>query len=419
MLLREHLEDYTKEQLLDQARSLELKKCSGLRKAALIDRIVECFCTEEMLRNRLACLTEEQMGIFRKACEVPQDMSINQIVDGMQLHKYWLGHFEKITDRFSVFDEVTEIFRRIDDEAFREDHKKKGWMMKCVHFFIEYYVMAPVEIIYELYKLKVRDSIDNMINLLWSMPVDIVESCIFPMDSLGLAEWPKTDPIYSKRGLLIHIPMLEEGDIGYLLNQQADKSFYIPSVNQIEEICRIAYEESAPAYKRIQNFLMRKMDMPYELAVTWCLQVWANSYEGESPAEVISKMSDAGIVFQSEKQMEEFIGMLMEAHNSTRMKENRGHTPSELAIREFRGGMPTIVPGSTHAAAMLKDAAPQLMQMGFPIDLEGNADTITTTLYPKGIGGDTIRVDKKVYPNDPCPCGSGKKYKKCCGRNKY
>ena len=26
------------------------------------------------------------------------------------------------------------------------------------------------------------------------------------------------------------------------------------------------------------------------------------------------------------------------------------------------------------------------------------------------------RADKKVYPNDPCPCGSGKKYKQCCGR---
>ena len=24
---------------------------------------------------------------------------------------------------------------------------------------------------------------------------------------------------------------------------------------------------------------------------------------------------------------------------------------------------------------------------------------------------------KKVGRNDPCPCGSGKKYKKCCGRN--
>ncbi len=26
------------------------------------------------------------------------------------------------------------------------------------------------------------------------------------------------------------------------------------------------------------------------------------------------------------------------------------------------------------------------------------------------------RVAQKVYPNDPCPCGSGKKYKQCCGR---
>ena len=26
------------------------------------------------------------------------------------------------------------------------------------------------------------------------------------------------------------------------------------------------------------------------------------------------------------------------------------------------------------------------------------------------------RADAKVYPNDPCPCGSGKKYKQCCGR---
>ena len=28
------------------------------------------------------------------------------------------------------------------------------------------------------------------------------------------------------------------------------------------------------------------------------------------------------------------------------------------------------------------------------------------------------RTEKKIYPNDPCPCGSGKKYKQCCGRKK-
>ena len=39
-------------------------------------------------------------------------------------------------------------------------------------------------------------------------------------------------------------------------------------------------------------------------------------------------------------------------------------------------------------------------------------------LYLEQKKSGTIIKEDKVYPNDPCPCGSGKKYKKCCGRNK-
>ena len=39
-------------------------------------------------------------------------------------------------------------------------------------------------------------------------------------------------------------------------------------------------------------------------------------------------------------------------------------------------------------------------------------------LYKKQKSSTTItREVNKVYPNDPCPCGSGKKYKQCCGKN--
>ena len=37
-------------------------------------------------------------------------------------------------------------------------------------------------------------------------------------------------------------------------------------------------------------------------------------------------------------------------------------------------------------------------------------------LYKEQKSSTTIRKEQKIYPNDPCPCGSGKKYKKCCGR---
>jgi len=39
-------------------------------------------------------------------------------------------------------------------------------------------------------------------------------------------------------------------------------------------------------------------------------------------------------------------------------------------------------------------------------------------LYKEQKSSTTIVKGEKIYPNDPCPCGSGKKYKKCCGKNK-
>ncbi len=63
-------------------------------------------------------------------------------------------------------------------------------------------------------------------------------------------------------------------------------------------------------------------------------------------------------------------------------------------------------------------------------DDEGNEDVfadavkrkqIANPIIPAGDGTDsankTVRKGKKVGRNDPCPCGSGKKYKKCCGRD--
>ena len=37
-------------------------------------------------------------------------------------------------------------------------------------------------------------------------------------------------------------------------------------------------------------------------------------------------------------------------------------------------------------------------------------------LYKEQKAAHTVRKEAKVGRNDPCPCGSGKKYKQCCGR---
>ena len=85
--------------------------------------------------------------------------------------------------------------------------------------------------------------------------------------------------------------------------------------------------------------------------------------------------------------MERFAPIMMEVNNNTRMLDFRGYTPNEVSRAEQAAAPAPVAP-----------AMPSFVPM---------ANTPAVNMKPK----------KKVYPNDPCPCGSGKKYKKCCGRN--
>ncbi len=52
------------------------------------------------------------------------------------------------------------------------------------------------------------------------------------------------------------------------------------------------------------------------------------------------------------------------------------------------------------------------------VEREQAAKVTGTNKDDSASSGPKKRVEQKVYPNDPCPCGSGKKYKQCCGRIK-
>ncbi len=91
---------------------------------------------------------------------------------------------------------------------------------------------------------------------------------------------------------------------------------------------------------------------------------------GDGIKELGSILDRHRLVFSEEKQLQEFINLIMLAKNNTRIWENNGYTPSELH-------------------GILSKRNKNIVK--FP------------TLQRQKIGR-----------NDPCPCGSGKKYKKCC-----
>ena len=118
-----------------------------------------------------------------------------------------------------------------------------------------------------------------------------------------------------------------------------------------------------------------------------------------------------GLAGEEEERCYRIVSLVQNLNNRTRLRSNRGHTAEEIFLqrqekRETAGPL-TVAPGSAAAADLLEAASDELAGMGIRVDLESHASQ-------------AVQKDGKVpkiYPNDPCPCGSGKKYKKCCGRN--
>lgn len=73
------------------------------------------------------------------------------------------------------------------------------------------------------------------------------------------------------------------------------------------------------------------------------------------------------------------------------------------------GGPKTVAPQSSSFAEMMKEAEPELNEMGIGVDYESGVGE-----FNKMEDGQVKKI--KIGRNDPCPCGSGKKYKKCHGK---
>ena len=107
--------------------------------------------------------------------------------------------------------------------------------------------------------------------------------------------------------------------------------------------------------------------------------------DGPDIQVIFGHFNTAGVDFKNEKQVNEVLQLVMDLANNVRLWENNGHTPREI-FEKFE--KPNLGP---------------LPEGVFP----GFGDRPKLRLIQGG-------SSEKVGRNDPCPCGSGKKYKKCC-----
>lgn len=191
-----------------------------------------------------------------------------------------------------------------------------------------------------------------------------------------------------------------------LLHRQADVEFYLPTRQEISEIVSSGYIRT-PEMTALENLIRQRGGDPSLPEALWA-KISTDAMDGTEAIMMIVKQAGT---FTSLEEINAFTRKVTDFTNRINMRVRRGWQPEELAKRMKPSGPLQIVPGSSKMAEMLKEAAPKLEQMGAKVRFDANAGHfVKMNAY-----GEEQAV--KVYPNDPCPCGSGKKYKKCHGRN--
>jgi preprotein translocase subunit SecA len=101
------------------------------------------------------------------------------------------------------------------------------------------------------------------------------------------------------------------------------------------------------------------------------------------------------------------------------VREGRAYHPDARTASAPQAGAAPEGAGSAHGGGGARTSATPVPEFGAGMTggARSGAGRSPRAQRKSAGGGETVRKGQKVGRNDPCPCGSGKKYKKCCGRN--
>ena len=404
MLLKEKLNLYKKDDLKVFADDIGLAKLSKLKKAELVELVAArlldpdvMFCRMSIFDDRAIEIFEKGIGKFYRFTDDERDTV--SILNEMDLAV--VGEDDAGEDIVFVFDDVAEVWQGVKNEKFEAYRKRASWVWKCLYWTEEMYGYTPIENFLDVINVKkeLRMTADELIEIFDHFPLDQLWTVRLDDIFLSTIYAPDPDRLYDLRV------------------RQQGKDYYIPTATEVEELFDTCALLSTPAYQKMKKYMTKNLHLAETEAECILLDLW-DMLSTEDDFHESLQWFMGQFEFSNDKQAGDILNLFMPLSNNTRMIANKGHTPSELSgrVKFGPGNMPVITAGSSLAAGMLAEAAPEIRKMGFGLDLESNAANIPVMDLPNGLDGPVKMSQKKVYPNDPCPCGSGKKFKKCCGK---
>lgn len=190
------------------------------------------------------------------------------------------------------------------------------------------------------------------------------------------------------------------------------KEYYVPPKAELLKYTDESYYEKTSQTNAILNFFMKDIHMnksdAEEFLYETIMEIRICIGEISFPFEEYERL---GLVF-TEKQLKKFLPLYQNLNNNLRTPYNKGHTPNEL----HRGQMPKSISFGENITSALKNGDMDINELRRNLSESNMPNELRVQMLSELMKIDTDTT-KPVSRNALCPCGSGKKYKRCCGKN--
>ncbi len=358
----------TKEEMSNIRRSYNLKRLSALNKSDLAAKLVELVPGKfaEALHN----LDQGRYSLLKAMAKnsgvlegVDLEAAQAEALRNSCLVFPGICHDEKVLYMPS---ELAVIFNRTDGVALKRVVKRNTEWITLTHGMLHYYgVMGMGTLVKKIEELT-GEKVDYLDYIRVITPaMDFYEQVQYTFRGLCDCRVDDAEEIFDEqrsRQNFDHYPFTKEQLLA------AGITGYVDKTAAMDDFLKLLAENYDLSQGEIEKI---------------ALQLVCLVNNGGKPGKILSYL-ESRLEFPSFEFVQLLTAKIVEVHNNTRQWVLKGHTPNELFQEEKKFLKPL-------------PAEPLLPEQAGP------------AIYD-------YETRKKVGRNDPCPCGSGKKFKRCCGR---
>lgn len=347
------------------------------RKAKMSDGTVK----ENSFEERLTGLGESEMAMFRFLLDRPAGVILTVGTDKIlaELLERESLVLREPGDKVIIPDEVRKAYEELDPDDVTLKWRKRNWMYKCLEAGKYLYGVMTWDALKDMFALRYPEAgMDEVKRLFETTPV--------------YYRW------FTERDGKLVLNGFEKNDYYKYLEEQVqgDIPFYVPTKEEVEELYEQGSLISRESHQKLKAFLETGFGMDPDTASLKLHDLYETVNNHMRVNDAVDRfLAGSGdsegpeLEFESDEQQFRFIELYMEMSRECRIRDNRGHDNYEMvAIMALENRGPASTGGTDASLAGAAKRKPLIKPA-------------------------------KIGRNDPCPCGSGKKYKNCCGRNSH